>query len=357
MDARIETKLARVLKHQIRREGPLTFRDFMAHALYAPGLGFYATGPKIGTLDGTFNTNAMYPAFAVAMARAIEAAEAQLQQPLRIVECGGGTGELGRRILSALSTPHDYVVIESSPSLRKRQQALGLRSIAAPSLLAPGPSFLFGNEVLDALPVHRVMGTGDQSIQEQYVGLDENGDFCQVYQEPSSPLLQARLDQTCVTLGRGHLAEICLELDPFLAQLSAVVATGFVIFIDYGDEAMNLYHYSRPNGSLRCFYRQSEVFDPFTRVGEQDITADVDFTTVRTAAEGAGLVGAGHRPQGEWLKALGLDAMLPQHPPPKGGVDVSGLEQIMGPASLGSAFDVLGFHTVGLPPPPGFSCL
>ena len=142
----------------------------------------------------------MFPAFAFALAHAIESAEERLHRKLRIVECGGGGGELGQRILFYLSQAHEYVVIETSPALREQQHALGLRSVASASLLTPEPTFLFGNEVLDALPVHRVLGTGHNTIQEQYVDLDERGDFLEVYQEASNPLLHERLDREGITV-------------------------------------------------------------------------------------------------------------------------------------------------------------
>ena len=354
MLTRYETELAKVLKEKIRREGPIPFRDFMEQALYAPEKGFYAKGPKIGTIDGTFNTNAMFPAFAVALAKAIDCAEQRLQQRLRIVECGGGTGELGRRILSYLSGAHDYVVIEPSPSLRFQQQTLGLRSVASASVLSAEPTFLFGNEVLDALPVHRVMGTGHHAIQEQYVDLDDRGDFGEVFKDLSNPLLQERLDKERVTVGRGHLAEICLELGSFLGEIASVVSRGYVIFIDYGGEAESLYHYSRPNGSLRCYYQQTQVYDPFNRIGEQDMTADVDFTAVQYSAEDAGLQMVGHQSQGDWLQSLGIKHVWPGSLSPLTLQGELGTEQLISPAKLGSAFEVLAFKTAGLPPPPGF---
>ena len=351
---RVETELARMVKKQIRQEGPMTFRDFMAQALFAPGLGFYATGPKIGTPGGAFNTNAMFPAFAYALTRAIEVAEEQLQERLRIVECGGGTGELGRRIQSYLREPHEYVVIETSPALRTQQQSVGLHSVPSPSSLSPEPTFLFGNEVLDALPIHRILGDGNRAIQEQYVDLDKDGDFLEVFREPSSPLLQERLNQEGVFLGRGHLAEICLDLPNFLSQVSTVVSKGYLLFIDYGDEALNLYHFSRPNGSLRCFYRQSQVYDPFDRVGEQDLTADVDFTAVYSAAQEAGLEVVGHQSQGQWLRTLELAETWPASLPPMNS-QAFGIDEILSPTRLGTAFDVLGFTTGGIPSPPGFA--
>jgi len=164
---RIETELAKVLKSKIRSQGPLTFRDFMAVALYDEDNGFYAQGPNIGSPDGPFDTNAKFPAFGYALTQAINLAEKNVGCPLRILELGGGTGQLGKSIIYFLHNPHEYVVFETSQGLRAHQEQRGLQSIQSLKHLPSRPTFVFGNEVLDALPVHRVMGMGriDRAVQ------------------------------------------------------------------------------------------------------------------------------------------------------------------------------------------------
>ena len=198
------------------------------------------------------------------------------------------------------------------------------------------------------------MGTGLHTIQEQYIDLDERGEFLEIYQNLSNPLLGERIDRGGLTIGRGHVAEICLELGSFFAEMAGVVSTGYVIFIDYGDAAKNLYHYSRPNGSLRCFYQQAQVYDPFNCIGEQDMTADVDFTAVQSAAEGAGLQWVGQQSQGEWLQSLRGDDDLAAVSSPSNSWSHLDTEQLISPSRLGSAFDVVAFKTSGIPHPPGF---
>ncbi|MDT7043282.1 class I SAM-dependent methyltransferase [Candidatus Nitronereus thalassa] len=350
---RVETPLGKILRERILGEGPMTFRDFMDQALFHPELGFYSKGPEIGSRDGTFNTNAMFPAFAFCLARAVEQAESIIGEPLRIVELGAGTGELGTGILSFLPTAREYVAVEPSSGLQHKQKARGLAAVKTVEDLSPRPSFVFGNEVLDALPVHRVMNDGQGNLMEFYVSINPQGGFEEILGEPSTSALSSRLQSEGVTLGRGQMAEVCLELDPFIQSIASIISKGYLIFLDYGDEALALYHYTRRNGSLRCYFRQQQVHDPFNHIGEQDITADVDFTALDKAACCSGLGTAGQAWQGTWLKNLGIHQFQPK------GVDPKELqnqiEQLTNPARLGSTFDVWAWRTPNIPLPPGFS--
>lgn len=350
MVSRTETELCRLLKQSIRADGPMSFRDFMQQALFHPAFGFYTKGPDIGSVSGPFQTNARYGPFAFCMARAIEQAEALVGEPLRIVEFGGGTGELGSRVGSFFHRPHEYVVVEPSPGLRNKQRALGLGTVAHPSELSPCPSFLLANEVLDAFPVHRVMGDGRGGIQELYVDVDDQGEFVECFDSPSTPGLGARLASEGIVLGRGQIGDINLGLDAFMADARSVLSAGYFLVIDYGLPASDLYHYSRRNGSLRCYYQQRRVYDPFDLVGEQDLTADLDFTAVERAAVHAGFEPVGRQWQGVWLHAVGIDRYREQ-----GAAESEReMETVTSPSQLGSTFDVLGFQTPGLPPVPGF---
>ena len=214
----------------------------MASALYDPHHGFYSKGPSIGCPQGDFNTNAMFRAFAFAIGRAIKQAEECIGTPLRILEFGGGTGELGQNITSLLGSSIEYIIIETSPNLREQQKNRGLTSLNDIHTLSPAPTFVLGNEVLDALPVHRVINDGSGILKEMYVGLDAQGEFCEQFGPPSSPQLAKRLDEEGIGLGRGHVAEICLDLDGFLQSIQKIISTGYLVFIDYGNEAKNFIH-------------------------------------------------------------------------------------------------------------------
>ena len=320
----------------------------MASALYDPQYGFYARGPAIGCPEGEFNTNAMFPAFALAVALTIQQAEALIGEPIRVVEFGGGTGELGANITSFFPSSLEYIIIETSPKLREQQKKRGLTAIDRTDGLSPAPTFVFGNEVLDALPVHRVMSDGSGQLLEMYVGLDDHGQFTEIPGSLSTPLLAKRLQDENIQLGRGQVVEICLELDDFLKKIRHIVSKGYVVFIDYGDEAANLYSYTNRNGTLRSFRSQRQTFDPFDYVGEQDLTADVDFSALRMAAQDSGFMPSGKMRQGTWIKNMNIEKHINQF-----GIDGTnvrtGIEQLTNMANLGSVFDVQIFKTRGLP--------
>ena len=319
----------------------------MAWALYDAEYGFYTKGPGIGTSRGTFNTNAMFPAFAFALTRAIHQAEGFVGESLRIVEFGGGTGELATNLRSFLSTPHDYVIVDISPGFRTQQTERGFQAVDSVDDLSPAPTFAFGNEVLDALPVHRVMGNGVGELLEFFVTIDGKGEFIEQLHNPSTPLLAERLQFEGIMLGRGHIAEICLDLDGFMEKMARPISNGYLVLIDYGEEASSLYSHSRRNGTLRSFRSQQAVFNPFEAVGEQDITADVDFTALKRVAKKAGLQSTGRFRQGNWLNNLGIQDYT------KVVEDIRSAEEqiffLTSPARLGSTFDVALFKTEGIP--------
>ena len=348
---RIATELSQILKDKIRAEGPITFRDFMSSALFHETYGFYTQAPSIGNPAGPFDTSAKFTAFAFGVAQAISQATKLIGGPLRVLELGGGTGQLGASIVSFLSVPHEYVILEISEGLRRKQAERMLKTVPTLHELEAGPTLVFGNEVLDALPVHRVMGLANEEVCELYVDLDEDGEFCEQPGDLSTPTLLQRLRNENIHLGRGHIAELCLELSSFLQDIKRIVKPGYIIFVDYGDKASNIYSHHHRNGTLRSYYQQQQVHDPFFAVGQQDMTADVDFSAVISEASLLGLELAGWTSQGIWLANLGIhnyvgtgkDSIARQRE-----VDV-----LTGEASLGSAFDVIMLKTPGLPDGPG----
>ena len=348
---RHHTILSVQLKNRIKRNGPITFRDFMAAALYDPQHGFYTKGPAIGTMDGAFNTNAMFPAFAYALSRAITEAEQLVGELLRIIEIGGGTGELGANLRSFLSVSHEYVVVDRSSNLRVQQTSRGLPAIESVKSLTAAPTFVFGNEVLDALPVHRIFNDGSNHLLEMYVGLDAREEFIELPDQPSTPRLAAYLQDEDIRLGRGQIAEICLDLEEFLQTIAPIISKGYLVFIDYGDDSTSKYSQDNKNGTMRSFRSQTQTFDSFDYIGEQDLTADVDFTAVENAALKVGLFPAGRTRQGIWLRNLGIDSYVEYgHNTQSTVIEIDRLTHM---AKLGSTFDVQMFKTPGIPDGPG----
>jgi SAM-dependent MidA family methyltransferase len=156
------------------------------------------------------------------------------------------------------------------------------------------------------MPVHRVTLTGGK-LQETYVTLDGD-ELVESSGEPSTPGIASRLDGLRLNLAEGQTAELNLELDQWIGQAAAALDAGFLLSIDYGDMAEELYSPERRfRGTLTTFYQHVQTDAPLQRVGRQDITAQVDFTTLVNAGRKAGFKTLGYTTQGEFLSNLGLE--------------------------------------------------
>lgn len=361
--------LADAIRDEIRRDGPITFARFMARALYEPGHGYYRRAEPGPGRSGDFLTAPeAHPIFGASVGRVVAQAWAALGRPaaFTVTEPGSGTGALAAGLLGGLRDDASplleavrYRPVEVEPArlatLRARLEAEGLadRLTASDAPATPAEDgAVVANEVLDALPVHRVIGRPG-GLRELYVGLGEDGRFEHVEGEPSAPALAERLDAEGVALGVGRVTEICLEIDDWLAAATRHLARGLVLLIDYADEPAALHGPARPTGTLRAFARHAVGADPFRHIGRQDLTATVDLGAVRTAAARAGLEPLGETTAGELLAAAGDN--LPGRYLAKDGATLqdalllrSALTRLLDPSGLGG-FRVLAFGR-GLPP-------
>jgi SAM-dependent MidA family methyltransferase len=313
--------------------GRMTFARFMERALYEPRLGYYRQGADRPTDAGDFLTGPeTHPIFGRTIARRIEEMWASLgkPRPFGLIEYGAGSGTLGLSILdglrrhgSELAGAIRYEPVESNPhrlaDLHRRFETAGLTERLASSSptggtgpadssgAVPGPGVLLANEFLDALPVHRVV-VRDGRLRELFVVWRDR--FAEVAAEPSTPALAARLAGDGVALAEGQVAEICLGIEPWLDDAAARLARGFVLVIDYGFPAPELYGPRRLAGTLLGYCGHRVQDDPFADVGLTDLTAHVDFTALRLLAERRGFRAAGLATQSEFLVAAGLESEL-----------------------------------------------
>jgi SAM-dependent MidA family methyltransferase len=308
----------------------ITFARFMERALYEPDLGYYRQSADRPTDAGDFLTAPeTHPIFGWTIARRIEQMWAELgrPRPFTLIEYGAGSGTLGLSILEGLRR-HDstdllaairYEPVESNPNrlsdLRERFERAGLAELLA---LTGSPSkgpvpvigVLLANEFLDALPVHRVV-VRDGVLLELYVGWRDR--FVQEAAEPSTPELARRLADDGLDPGRladGQVAEICLDLEPWLDEVGRRLVRGFVLAIDYGYPAAEVYGPRRLAGTLLGYRGHRVQEDPFADPGLTDLTAHVDFTAVQVLAERRGLHSVALTTQSEFLIAAGLESEL-----------------------------------------------
>ena len=173
----------------------------------------------------------------------------------------------------------------------------------------PIDGLVLANEVLDALPTHRVVRR-DGRLLEVMVG-SVDGRFTDVETEPSTRELAARLKADGVKLEDGQHGEICLALDGWVARAAAGLRRGVLLLIDYGYPAADLYDpVRRRDGTLRAYLRHRVHDDPYRHIGRQDLTAHVDVTAVERAAHAAGLTHLGTTTQAEFLVGHGMEGLL-----------------------------------------------
>ena len=255
-------------------------------------------------------------------------------RPFIVVEPGGGDGLLCRDILTASSHLPDgfgdairYTIIDPCPAAG-HEEPLPNALRATADIFAADPSSLplpahcvLSNELLDALPVHGVRMEGGRLL-ERCVGIESDvadgyeGAFVELAGEPSTPALASRLAGLGITLADGQSAEICLLLDAWSELIASWIDRGFVLTIDYGRAAGDLYDPAlRPDGALVTYRNHRQTDAPLRDVGRQDITAQVDFTSVQQSGEAAGLTTLGNVPQGWLLHRLGLQTIRRVAPP------------------------------------------
>jgi SAM-dependent MidA family methyltransferase len=370
--------LVAALRDEIAANGPIPFARFMERALYEPGHGYYrrpVAGP--GRAGGDFLTAPeAHPIFGAAIGRLLEQAWDAMGRPasFTVTEPGAGTGALAAGMLgglrdlgSPLLETIRYRPVEVEPArlkaLRERLAAAGLAGLLG---LGDGrdpdepriAGAVIANEVLDALPVHRVIGRPD-GLRELLVTIDDAGAFAWLEAEPSTPAIAERLAAESVVLRDDQVTEVCLALDGWLADATRHLASGPVILVDYAAEPSDLHGPARPSGSLRTFARHAVGGDPFRNIGRADITATVDLAAVRAAADRAGLELIGETTQAELLARVGTPALTDAYLRREGAtlqdaLDLrSALARLMDPRGMGG-FRVLAFgrgmpHGVTLP--------
>lgn len=298
---------------RIRARGPMSFADYMAAALYDPEDGYYATRAAIGFEGDYLTAPDLGTHFGRALARAFADHWTLLGKPASwdLVEAGAGRGTLLRDVLTSLERERADAakgvrpaIVEVSPRLRAQQsstlEGLDLRWASDPRALAPIHGVLYANEILDAFPVH-VLARTDEGIREVFVDA-KDGQLVETLRAPIPADLKYRVPERLPAGGRW---EVSPEAESWVAGLASALTRGYVLFIDYGgDDAELLTRLG--SGTVRGFSRHRLLTDPFVDPGAHDLTASVNFTAIRRAAEGAGFTFAGRSSQRDVLVALGI---------------------------------------------------
>ena len=312
------TPLGEILAARIRERGPIPFAEYMAECLYHSEHGYYSRAESRRFAD-YYTSVDVHPVFGRLLARQLAEMWELVERPAEflVVDAGAGAARLAAHILDFASQQLPefyaalrYVVVERSAARRAAHtQQIG-RHIAsghARSSEALPPAIPHGcilsNELLDALPVHRVVLERGE-LSELYVALD--GDrFCEQTGPVSTPALADYFPEQGIELQEGQQAEVNLAACEWIEAAGKALERGFVMTIDYGHEAQELYDERHLRGTLLAYGRHRAGEEFFRAPGEQDLTAHVNFTALDVWGRRAGLARTGLVSQAHLLMALG----------------------------------------------------
>lgn len=332
----------KLIAEQVARSGGwLPFDRYMALALYAPGLGYYAnTSRKFGTMPASGSDFATAPEMSPLFGQclAVQVGEALEQTATHeIWEFGAGSGALAGELLRNLGDRvQRYTIVELSASLRQRQQE-ALREYGArvqwvselPERIA---GVVVGNEVLDAMPV-KLLVRKNLLWFERGVALDGGRFGWRDVPTHLRPPVEPQGSHDFCT-------EIHHHAEAFMRTLADRLFAGAAFFIDYGFPESEYYHPQRHMGTLMCHRGHMADPDPLEAPGEKDITTHVNFTGIAVAAQDAGLATLGYATQGRFLVNCHIGERMAQVPLQ----EQAAAQRLISEHEMGELFKVIAFQ-------------
>jgi SAM-dependent MidA family methyltransferase len=368
------------IEREIRGHGPIPFSRYMGMCLYDPELGYYSRhAEQFGKAGDFYTSSDVHAVFGRLLARQFEEMWRALGSPeqISIVELGAGRGLFAQDVIdwSESKFPEffralQYILVETSPALRQRIEATLLRHIEAgrSKLAAPNsfsaesagswgalpfsaassshlafgalppeaPVIVFANEFFDALPVEILSAQGSLRIAAKDAHLIETW-------VPASPQELEFLDRYSIHPDSGERVESQLVAQLYMHQIAANVRQGFIVAIDYGytrEEQLA----GRHRGTVKAIRQHSVSASPYEAPGEQDITADVNFSALAAAQQG--MQTQKLRTQSQFLLGIGeanqfADAFEACRLPQERAKVALQLKHLVTPAGMGESFQVL----------------
>jgi len=353
----------------MRKEGPITFEAFMDMALYEPGLGYYSSeDTEIGRAGDFYTSQHLHPAFGALIARQLEEMWQIMGKPadFHIVEPGAGAGLMCMDIMRYLESREmfqslAYTIAEVNPSLELKQRKLLARFtgriswVSSLKELGEIKGCVLSNELLDAFPVHLI--EMQDNLHEIYVTFD-GIDFREIKGTPSTKALAEYLNDFSLQLPKGYRTEINLRIKEWLETAGAALSRGFILTIDYGYPAQDYYSEERNRGTLLGYYRHQVNENPYSNIGEQDLTAHVNFSSLKRWGEKIGFSTLGFCQQGNFLISLGIDEIIRElYEDSKDYLfEVAKIKRLIFPGTLGETHKVMiQFKGEGVPRLRGFT--
>lgn len=348
--------LLEIVKEEIRESGSMSFHRFVELSLFHPEHGYYSSGNAgIGKKGDFYTAPSVHRSFGETLSRLLAKASLLLGSGrFTVVEFGASGGQLAFDILGALRENHpdlysrtDYIISEISPEAREtgKKTLVGHRGKVRwmddlQKMKEDGfCGVVIANEFLDSLPFHRLKSDGGK-MREVFLSL-RDGEIEEVLQDIETEDLYEFSKRYLDGYAQGEEAEACLLPGKWLADVGRVLQKGFVLSIDYGSLAPELYSSERRGGTWRCFYRHELNSDPYTRVGEQDITANVNFSELMRVGNMAGFATVKYATQGQFLVDWGILEIFKTYDKPENQTDRLAAKTLFMPEFMGRKFKVL----------------
>ena len=303
-------ELTQLIHREIRRNGVISFEQFMELALYEPGLGYYETQRDVGKNGDFFTSVSVGTLFGELLAFQFAQWLESIDGSVQLIEAGAHNGQLSCDILNALEQWHpniyrniSVIIVEPSKQHQQWQAEVLMEHKRKVEWHCKIPKELCGiffcNELLDAFPVQRLGWDADGETWFEW-GVASKGERF-VWQRMENLPIRFGYEEG---LSDGYVTVQSTRRDFFWVKVCSALSHGRVMAFDYGLESDAFFVPPRKDGTLRAYYRHQAADDLFARVGEQDLTASVNFTAIRNAGESAGLKSEPMRAQEQFLMGI-----------------------------------------------------
>jgi SAM-dependent MidA family methyltransferase len=288
------------------------------------------------------------------------------------IEPGAGAGLMCLDILQYLQNKNifsslTYQIMETNPSVKLKQQKIlnayenKVRWISSLKEAGSRKGCILSNELLDAFPVHLI--EMEDELREVHVDFERHegnssSSFGEVKSRPATDALTDYLREFSIHLPMGYRTEINLRIKEWLRSAAEALSEGFILTVDYGYPSQEYYSDERNRGTLLCYYRHQVHENPYTNIGHQDITAHVNFSSVRKWGELFGFRTVGFCRQGTYLISLGIDRVIRELFANSADYlfEVARIKRLIFPGTLGETHKVMvQYKGEGSPELQGFS--
>jgi SAM-dependent MidA family methyltransferase len=355
--------LARLIQKEIQAQnGQISFAKYMEMALYTPGLGYYAAGKnKLGSKGDFTTAPEISPLFGATIVQTILPIIEHLQslnEPIKILEFGAGTGALAESILTELQSQDiavdSYSILDLSADLIERQQSRLAQPFPMVTWIDQLPKnftgIILANEVLDAMPIELIAYQNQGWIFKDVTLTKESTEgaisfrHCLGKEVPQAILPECLNQQS---FENGYTTEINLNAKAWTNSISEILDMGILLTIDYGFPEHEYYHQQRNQGTVMGHYAHHAIQDPFFYPGLCDLTAHVDWTSIANTGINADLSLLGFTSQASYLLDAGIGSLLMEKVDPSNSAEFmphsNAIQKLLSEAEMGELFKVICF--------------